>query len=295
LVLVVFSLVPVGVLGAEFYFDGLPPVVSAGDQFPMFFRIDTKGETLNALGGSIKFASNLKVLGLLDGQSVVGVWNERPKLPIKANSNLSFSGILPGGYDGEDGLIFALNMEAGESGRTEVSLENVVAFENDGLATPATTTVRSLSFEIKPRSGSSTLIESSDREPPESFQPLIAREESIFDGRYFLVFQAVDKQSGLDHYEVAEVRMAGRWSNLSPNWEDAESPYELNDQALTSDIYVRAVDRSGNFIVIKVPARFPTPSSELPLWLGLWVVVLFLFVLLLLYAVWRIYIFLTRR
>ena len=51
----------------------------------------------------------------------------------------------------------------------------------------------------------------------------------------------------------------------NPAWVTATSPYLLQDQALSSDIYIRAVNNAGNAIVVKVPARHP-PSP----WHGAW-------------------------
>ena len=83
-----------------------------------------------------------------------------------------------------------------------------------------------------------------DRELPESFTPLMGSNPDIFNGKYFLVFNTVDKQSGIDHYEIQEsLRKGGDESK----WIRAESPHQLSDQTLRSFIIVKAVDKAGNF------------------------------------------------
>jgi len=91
-----------------------------------------------------------------------------------------------------------------------------------------------------------------DTEVPEAFTPVVASDQSIFNGKYFLVFAAQDKGSGIDHYEVRETRAYGK----KRSWEIAESPYLLRDQTLSSYIYVKAVDRVGNERVAEISPRY---------------------------------------
>ena len=86
-----------------------------------------------------------------------------------------------------------------------------------------------------------------DTESPEDFNLTVANDPSVFDGRYFLVFAAQDKGSGVDHYEVKE----GRWGRFRK----AESPYFLTHQNLNRDVYVKAVDKAGNERVAVTRAR----------------------------------------
>jgi len=72
---------------------------------------------------------------------------------------------------------------------------------------------------------------------PESFKVEISQNPAIFEGKYFIVFSTTDKQSGIDYYEIKEGKK---------NWKIAVSPYILENQKLTSDIWVKAVDKAGN-------------------------------------------------
>ena len=94
-----------------------------------------------------------------------------------------------------------------------------------------------------------------DRESPETFRPEIARDESLFDGKWFLVFATQDKKSGIDHYEVKETRQ-GTLTMFS-KWIPAESPYVLQDQGLRSYVFVKAVDKERNARVTKVSPQNP--------------------------------------
>jgi len=93
-----------------------------------------------------------------------------------------------------------------------------------------------------------------DTLPPEPFEITIGQNPSIFAGQYFLTFAAVDKTSGIDHFEILETRKD------KGKWERGESPYLLKDQSLTSIIKVKAVDKAGNERIAEiVPSLNPFP------------------------------------
>jgi hypothetical protein len=119
------------------------------------------------------------------------------------------------------------------SPRTEVYL-------NDGLGTKASVTAEDAMFGILP---SPTLLENSwltqvqaDTIPPDAFAVQIESTRGVFGGRYYLVFSTVDKQSGLDHFEIFE---RGAWKRVT-------SPYQLKDQFLPDALQLRAIDKAGN-------------------------------------------------
>lgn len=68
-----------------------------------------------------------------------------------------------------------------------------------------------------------------------------------------MVFSTEDKQSGIDHYEIAEKRdnkVLNYVDNL--NWRAAVNPQILNDQKLKSYVYIKAVDKAGNSRIIPI-------------------------------------------
>lgn len=246
-----------------FYLSKLSPVIRAGDEFQVALMINTGEYTLNALQGEVVVSPNLKLIGVEDGKSVISVWNERPRISNPDRLSLPFSGIMAGGYDGDAGSVLTVNIRAENDGPATVSLRNPLALNHDGLGSAVTTTINAVTFSVLPLVGSSSLITTKDILPPESFKPVVSRDENLFSGRYFLVFQTTDKQSGIDYYAVAEVATGGKGSDISSAWQNADSPYELKDQNLSSDIYVRAVDRAGNFIVVKVAAENPQTTQQI--------------------------------
>ena len=97
-----------------------------------------------------------------------------------------------------------------------------------------------------------------DPDPPEIFEPVLARNPNVFDNKWFLVFVSQDKGSGIAYYAIRETR---REINIQretdAKWVEAESPYLLEDQELRSFAYVKAVDKAGNERVAMVKPRFP--------------------------------------
>lgn len=98
-----------------------------------------------------------------------------------------------------------------------------------------------------------------DRTGPEEFYPSVEK----IDGKYAVVFATTDTLSGIDHYEIAELapkRFFEIGNNKEieevENWLDEKSPYVLEDQRLSSHIFVRAVDVAGNTRVAEIaPSR----------------------------------------
>lgn len=72
---------------------------------------------------------------------------------------------------------------------------------------------------------------------PEPIFASLQKNKDMFDGRYFIVFNAADKGSGIDHFEL--------WEGMD-RYVDANSPFVLKDQTLGREIVVWAVDKAGN-------------------------------------------------
>jgi hypothetical protein len=68
----------------------------------------------------------------------------------------------------------------------------------------------------------------------------------LFGGKYVLIFNTIDRESGISHFEVAEQKLKFCFPSEKEKWERAESPYLIKDQSLKSIIKVKAVDKVGN-------------------------------------------------
>lgn len=223
--------------------------IGIGQQFEVRLILDTQGKVINAVEGQVKFLPDFLALKeVRDGNSIINFWVERPSA---AGDVIKWSGIVPGGYNGQSGLIFSLIFEAKKAGQAEIFLENFKALLNDGQGTEDAASVKNLLLKIG-KTGNASAPVISDNDAPETFRPLTGRDKSLFHGKWFLSFAAEDKGSGIDYYQVQE-----RWF-LHPGkdgWKKAESPYLLKDQWGISYVFVRAVDKSGNARIVAVPPR----------------------------------------
>ena len=82
---------------------------------------------------------------------------------------------------------------------------------------------------------------STDTEPPLPFTPKLERDPNLDGGKYVVIFNTEDKDSGIDHYEVKDG---------SGPWVVAESPYVLKDQSVSGDITTPKPRRSPKRLLI---------------------------------------------
>jgi len=261
-------LVALPVFAAEFFFDSETKEASPGAGFQTDVLLNAENEEINAVEGKIIFPPELLELQTInDGNSIVNFWVERPHKEQgtgdKKQGEIAFSGITPGGYEGEKGLLFSAVFRALREGDGVLEVKDVKALLNDGKGTPARLSLSPFKFIVSkedPLVPGLLIPAPEDIEPPESFKPEIARDHAIFDGKWFLVFATQDKSSGIDHYEVKESRQ--KIFTLFQKWVPAESPYILSDQELRSFVFVKAVDKDGNTRVVKIPPQNPLKWYE---------------------------------
>jgi hypothetical protein len=238
-------------------------------EFQVDVILDTEGQSINAIEGRILFPLDLLDLEeIKDGDSIVNLWLERPS--IKTENLIIFSGVIPGGFEGvlspyyegyRPGKVFSLIFVTKSLGEGTIEAKDLKALLHDGLGTPAKTSISHFSFKIQEKVKEEALIEKlEDNDPSESFEPIIAQDPQVFDGKYFLVFATQDKGSGILHYEILEEEPRGSvWGLVKKEkWQVGESPYVLKDQKLKSHIYVKAIDRAGN-------ERIATLAPQVPL------------------------------
>lgn len=257
--------------------------INVGDQFQINVILNAEGEELNAIEGSVIFPSDLIALKKInDGNSIISLWIERPK--ITSEGKIEFSGIIPGGYKETNGFIFSAFFTTKTNGKGIIEFRNVRALKNDGLGTPVEIKISNFQFNINDVGrryiDDIRRPEIEDKELPESFAPEIARDETLFEGKWFVVFVTQDKNSGIDHYEAKESRQ--RILSVFKKWIPAESPYVLADQELRSYIYVKAVDKAGNERITAVEPRYPIKWYEQSL---IWVIIVIIGIIA--YLVWE--------
>ena len=288
-------LVATPVFAAKISFDTKTNEMAVGQQFQVDLMLDAEGENINAIEGKITFSKELlEIKEISDGDSIINLWVERPRqgqeTRDKRQGEVIFSGIIPAGFagvlspyyeGGRPGKIFSLIFTSKGEGEGTVNLENGKVLLHDGLGTPAKLGIFNFEFRILKREvriPDSGFLIPEDKDSPEDFKPEIASSQNVFDGKYFLVFAAQDKGSGIDHFEIKETRN----KRQGKKWIEAESTYVLKDQKLKSYIYVKAVDKAGNERIAVVEPRYLIRWYEFPL---AWIIIAIAGIIA--YLIWR--------
>lgn len=240
--------------------------------------LNTEFQNINAIEGTIVFDKNLILKETIDSDSFINFWIEKDI----SGESFQFAGIVPGGFRGTGGKLFTLVFETQNSGKTSIVLQNAAVFLNDGFGTREIVSVKQKEFIVSSKLsadfGEKNLF-SSDVYSPESFKPEISKSDSLFDGKWFLVFATVDKNSGISHYLVKEAKF--KTLMFFKSWKIVESPYVLSDQSKTSFIAIKAVDKAGNEIIERVYPENPKPLviKITSIFIAVFVVIIFLFLL----------------
>ncbi|MEK7546778.1 MAG: hypothetical protein AAB536_01205 [Patescibacteria group bacterium] len=246
---------------ATFEFSSLANTAAVGQLFEVSVFLNSDYERINAVQGKVVFPHDiLDLKEIHDGNSIVNLWVEKPHL--SGDGEIFFSGIIPGGYNGIKGFLFSFVVKGDRVTDGLISMKDVKAFLNDGLGTAAKTKVSALSFMISEAPVADNLLLPADTIPPDPFSPIVSNDQSVLDGKWFLAFNAQDKGSGIDHYEVKEG---------ADHFIVAESPYLLKYQSLDKDITVKAVDKSGNSRISVLPPRYPQPWYKQNL---IWIIII---------------------
>lgn len=261
---------------ATLYMDPNTASLNRGDATKISVRLDTDeaaGECINAVDGVISYSENIVPVDVSIGKSIFPIWIEQPVID-KVARTITFAGGIPNGYCGRvqgdpsltntliDIFFRAPGMQVGggdaRSGATAQFTDATTAYLNDGQGTKAELRTLGVNFTLGDNVGPEILDPWSgdiqlDEQPPEEFSASV---ESI-NNAWYLVFNTTDKQTGISHYEVIEEtpedsNLFGFGAATAP-WIEARSPYLLKDQARSSVVRVRAVDKAGNEYVATVP------------------------------------------
>ena len=254
LIFLLFSLCAPLVRASEFSFDTLDKNVSVGQEFKIDLNINTENENINAVKGKIIFSTDLLELSeIRDGNSFVNFWIDRP---IYQDGGIIFSGITPGGYTLDKGLILSIVFKAKKEGNALIKINNGSVLKNDGNGTESKLKISNLDINIlyNDQTKEDQTLNIKDKESPDIFKPEISHDPSLFNNKWFITFVAQDKESGIDRYEIKESRY--HIFDFS-GWIRAENPYLLVDQSLNSFIFIKAIDKAGNERIVKLSPQNP--------------------------------------
>lgn len=226
--------------------------IRTGDEFIVHLFL-YPNESINAIEGNLDFDNNyLELSYIRDGNSGVNFWVDKPQKTDQ--SEIYFSGITPGGFVGKTN-IFSAVFVAKKEGFSSLNLNDLKLLKNDGSGSLSSVKIVNSDLVIKKGDSQSREESSSDFYPPEYFNPIISKDPSMFENKYFVAFYTQDKGSGVSHYEVREFK----YKNLSffSKFTRSNSPYLLKDQSLQSYIEVKSIDHYGNERIAIIAPTYP--------------------------------------
>lgn len=266
---------------ALLYFDPPEQLVHRGDTVSVAVRLDTdEDECVNTIDATIAYDSDIRAVDVSRGNSILSLWVEEPVIDENEHT-VHFAGGIPGGYCGRIAgdpsltnvvaeLLFRLpGLRVGskdDDGVAHVRFTDASqVLLHDGLGTRADLRFQDAILTLSDTPGQSlqdewTLRVADDTIPPAPFSIELSSLDTAFSGKYFVVFNTLDKQSGIDHYEIMEEPFEEfdlfKWGGVDAPWIPATSPYVLKDQTLNSTIRVKAIDKAGNeTITVFVPDK----------------------------------------
>jgi hypothetical protein len=244
--LFIIGFVPGIASAANVYLETSRDTVSVGDTFIISAKVDAEETSINSVEGDIMLGTNnnLTVNDFSLAKSIFSLWPRTPSLSSDGNT-ISFTGGVPGGFKLDKAILFNIVVEANKEGTITISPKNIVVFANDGAATKVSTDVSSLTINILPKNEAISptnewiSLVTADKQNPEQFSIAIGEDASLFEGKRFAFFTAVDNQSGISYYEVSE--------NGGPAVRSG-SMYVLQnqDENVTPVLEVTAYDKAGN-------------------------------------------------
>lgn len=228
-----------------FYFESKSSTIKVGEEVKVKVLMKSGKSAVNGVSLEINFDDeNLEYIGVNDSGSVITNWVLRP---TQNGSSVKMEGIIPGGFIGTalpefgvfgDTEIVTLLFKGKKEGESKIVFNEGNIYLSDGMGTIVSPFLFEKNITI-----SGFLKEepdsSKDKTPPANFEAKIIQHRDIANGKYVLIFDTYDTESGFSHFEVSE--------DGGSSFVSATSPYILSTQSGKGDIIVRAYDNAGNF------------------------------------------------
>lgn len=243
---------PFSANAASVYLETTNNTLSVGDTAVVTVKINADGAVINTLEGNVSVkspANNLEVQEFSLANSSFGLWPRTPSLSVDGKV-ISFVGGVPGGFSIEGATVFKVIVQAKKEGLVTISPSDFVAYANDGKGSKIVVKPSDISINIVPkktgveaRDDWKTIL-ATDTTPPQDYIVVLGQDKTLYGGKMFAFFSALDKESGIDHYEVVEDGAPAVRSG---------STYVLKNQSTDVKLEVTAFDKSGNKKIAKYP------------------------------------------
>jgi hypothetical protein len=302
---------------ASLYIDPAYSNLYRGDAVKLAVRLDVDEaveECVNAVDAVITYTDNIAPVDISLGDSIFNVWVEAPVIN-REKRTITFAGGLPNGYCGRvpgdprltNTIVelvfrspgFAVGSDSTSNEAVVEFTQDTAAYLNDGFGTKIVPAVYPARLQLADSAGPTIqdpwrieIIE--DDRPPQDFSVSLQRDTKAFGGKYFIVFNTTDKETGIDHYEVLEEPLTElgdfSWGGADVPWITTRSPYTLEDQSLNSTIYVKAIDKAGNEYVAKlIPGEDARGIPTGYYFIGAGLLIILLMILAIAFTGWKTY------
>lgn len=236
---------------AELNFSSPKLIEETENNYAIDLNLDTQGDNINVLEASLNYSpSNFDLKTILTGDSIINFWIQKP---IVKDGLIHFSGSIPAGYFGSKGRVLTIVVQPKIAVSTIdlniISDEHIISrvFLNDPLATEKTIQTKRYSLDLPITFDTNIITTIIDVDKPEPFTIEISPSSSLPLNNVFVIFNAVDSISGIDHYEMAQTDLTDDFNNnKSLKWQIVESPTILNISQAKRFLAIKAFDGSNN-------------------------------------------------
>jgi len=218
--------------------------LSVGDIITANVVLDTEGQTINVVEGTISVSTGLDIIAIKElslADSVLSSWVRNPSWSEK-DGTISFVGGTPGGFNQAKANLFKIFFTTKAGGTVTFSPLQIKAYSNDGLATPVEVKFQPATVFVDQTENLIIKDEwreviSQDTKAPIDIIINLGQDASLFEGKKFIVVTATDPDSGINYFEVKEG---------DRNLIKTSSIYVLQNQANLERIVILAYDKAGN-------------------------------------------------
>jgi len=236
---------PANASAATVFLESSRATVAVGDTVIISVKINADGTTINTVDGNVAFTSGGNDVTIREyslANSAFGLWPRTPSLS-KDGLSVSFVGGVPGGFNIEGATMFKIILQATKPGSVTIAPQNIIAYANDGNGTKLPVQLKNVVINITAKKAGTAVndewgsLVASDTIPPQDFIVVAGQDKTLFDGKKFVFFSAVDNETGIAYYDVSE--------NGAPAVKTG-STYVLQNQAGDVKLVVTAYDKAGN-------------------------------------------------
>lgn len=228
----------------------------------LHLTLNAGDDRFNVVEGNITVSGkDVRVLETSVGTSVASFW---PETPAVIGNNVRFAFMTPGGVTGNGLPVLTVIASMPADSQLVVSAHDSAAYKHNGEGTRVPIPTATLTLDKQPSQSKSESI--TDKRAPEPFTPTV-EQEPLINKQPILFFNAQDKESGVDHYDllVSAVALSEAELAASKDWVRIENPYTLPTHIVASHVYIRAIDKGGNVRMSHV--ELPTlPTTTRLLW-----------------------------